>query len=81
MLANDRRLTIGEVTRRFARTPVTIARWVKAGILPQPIYINGTRAWALADILAAEERLRAAPRRGFPAAPADGQDDGTGAES
>jgi predicted DNA-binding transcriptional regulator AlpA len=66
MLANDRRLTIREVTRRFARTPVTIGRWVKAGILPPPIYINGVRAWDLADVLAAEERLRAKPPRALP---------------
>jgi hypothetical protein len=66
MLADDRRLTIREVTRRFARTPVTISRWVKAGILPPPIYINGVRAWDLADILTAEERLRAKPPRTIP---------------
>jgi len=66
MPANDRHQTIREVRKRFARTDVTIGRWVKAGILPPPIYINGIRAWREADLDTAEERLRSQPRRTFP---------------
>ncbi len=34
----------------FAVTEVTIWRWVKRGILPQPIQIGGRCFWAAADI-------------------------------
>jgi predicted DNA-binding transcriptional regulator AlpA len=77
MAANDRHQTIREVRKRFARTDPTIARWVKSGILPPPIYINGIRAWREADLAIAEERLRARPHRSFPPGrEADGRDYG-----
>jgi predicted DNA-binding transcriptional regulator AlpA len=66
MVANEPLVTIREVRKLTARTDPTIARWVKCGILPKPIYVNGLRAWRASDISATLERLRAQPRRSFP---------------
>jgi hypothetical protein len=71
-MANDSLLTIREVRRALARTDVTIGRWVKAGILPEPIYVNGIRAWRAEDISATLDRLRAKPPRSFPPGKGDG---------
>jgi predicted DNA-binding transcriptional regulator AlpA len=66
MAPNEPLVTIREVRKLTARTDPTIARWVKCGILPKPIYVNGLRAWRASDVSATLERLRAQPRRSFP---------------
>lgn len=79
MTGNEPLITIREARRISARTDVTIGRWVKSGILPKPIYVNGTRAWRASEFTAAMERLRARPPRSFPSgAEAAGRERGHG---
>jgi excisionase family DNA binding protein len=40
-------LTVEEMARRLQVTPVTIERWIEAGLLPRPEVRNGARQLCL----------------------------------
>jgi predicted DNA-binding transcriptional regulator AlpA len=43
-------LNARELCTRYGRADRTIDRWVEAGVLPQPIYIQRQRYWDEAEI-------------------------------
>jgi predicted DNA-binding transcriptional regulator AlpA len=58
----DRRfLNSRALSERYAIAVRTVDRWVAAGILPEPVSINGLRYWSLGEI-EERERQRMAPR-------------------
>ena len=53
---------MGQMCKRYAVTDRTIDRWLKLGILPEPLRINRYRYWRVAD-LERFERERVSPRQ------------------
>jgi excisionase family DNA binding protein len=57
-------LTIKDVAALMKVTPMSVDRWVRQGVLPQPIKLGGRRRWSPADIARAiEEAPRATLER------------------
>lgn len=52
-------LNARELCTRYGRAGRTIDRWVEAGVLPQPIYIQGQRYWNEAEIDDRDEARKA----------------------
>lgn len=69
----DVRLGVGDLCRRketsrrsaspgrLGVTPRTLARWIRAGDFPAPHYLNGRRAWWLAEVEVWEATQAARP--------------------
>jgi DNA-binding transcriptional MerR regulator len=56
----DRKLGISAVCERYDNScSTTIRRWVKAGILPPPVYINKRRYWSEKDLDRRDEERKA----------------------
>lgn len=62
-----------EVKVALGVSDATIHRYVRAGILPAPQYLNGVRDWPEATILGLRERRLREPRRAIPASLAAGR--------
>jgi DNA-binding transcriptional MerR regulator len=49
-------VSLDEVSDRYRVTKMTLLRWRKAGLLPEPIKMGRQRYWRAADLAAVEAR-------------------------
>jgi DNA-binding transcriptional MerR regulator len=54
MTPNKRLHSISALRARYGRSTKTFDRWVKQGILPEPVRIRGHRYWYEADLVRLE---------------------------
>ena len=47
-------ISLDEVSRRYQVTKMTLLRWRKRGLLPEPIKMGQKRYWRVADLAALE---------------------------
>jgi hypothetical protein len=59
-VGGGRKLITRGLTYRFNVVDRTIYRWVEAGILPRPTYINNRKYWEEDEVIEADRALRAA---------------------
>ena len=59
MKKTDRLLNVHEVARLFGVNKSSIWRWVKQGIIPEPIHVGGRTRWIEAEILVMIKKAKA----------------------
>jgi prophage regulatory protein len=60
MRSIDKLHTVNQVAATFGVAPSSIWRWVKQGVLPEPVKVGGRTRWVEAEIRPVIERGKAA---------------------
>ena len=53
----DPLVTMNYVESQFSRSSRTIRAWIKSGVIPEPMRINGYKTWRQSQIDAVVEKL------------------------